>query len=135
FAFHVSHYLSFDLVPDMEDPGAPDAVEHDATAMRGLILGIRVTGEADPGAAMTSSAENQIPRDIRLLVRAAGNRYGEAEGYAYVIDDGSGSADTVDLPALSHPLLLRRDEPVRITVVNRLRAPTAVHWHGLELQE
>jgi len=30
-------------------------------------------------------------------------------------------------------LVLRRGEPVRINVVNRTRAPTGVHWHGVEV--
>ena len=29
--------------------------------------------------------------------------------------------------------MLRRDEPVEITLVNRLAEPTAIHWHGIEL--
>src|SRR5205085_6912583 len=29
---------------------------------------------------------------------------------------------------------LKRGEPVSITVVNRLSEPTAVHWHGIELE-
>jgi FtsP/CotA-like multicopper oxidase with cupredoxin domain len=31
-------------------------------------------------------------------------------------------------------LVLRRGEPVAITVVNELPEPTSVHWHGIELQ-
>lgn len=31
------------------------------------------------------------------------------------------------------PLVLRRGETVDITVVNRLMEPTAIHWHGLEI--
>ena len=31
-------------------------------------------------------------------------------------------------------LYLTRDEPVRIWVVNHLPTPTAVHWHGIELE-
>ena len=30
--------------------------------------------------------------------------------------------------------MLKRGEPVSITVVNHLREPTAVHWHGIELE-
>jgi manganese oxidase len=30
-------------------------------------------------------------------------------------------------------VVLRRDEPVEITVVNRLPEATSIHWHGLEL--
>ena len=32
------------------------------------------------------------------------------------------------------PLVLRRGEPVEITVVNRLTEPTSIHWHGLEIE-
>ena len=31
------------------------------------------------------------------------------------------------------PIVLRRDEPVEITLVNRLAEATAIHWHGIEL--
>jgi FtsP/CotA-like multicopper oxidase with cupredoxin domain len=30
-------------------------------------------------------------------------------------------------------LFLERGRPARITIVNRLKVPTAVHWHGLEI--
>ncbi len=30
--------------------------------------------------------------------------------------------------------MLRRDEPVEIALVNQLGEPTAVHWHGMELE-
>ena len=31
-------------------------------------------------------------------------------------------------------LTLTRDVTTEVTVVNRLRQPTGVHWHGLELE-
>jgi FtsP/CotA-like multicopper oxidase with cupredoxin domain len=31
-------------------------------------------------------------------------------------------------------LILHRDRPTEITVVNRLAEPTSVHWHGMELE-
>jgi FtsP/CotA-like multicopper oxidase with cupredoxin domain len=40
--------------------------------------------------------------------------------------------DSVDIPGPT--LELTRGERVAITVVNRLRTPTAVHWHGIELE-
>src|SRR5262249_50864197 len=39
-------------------------------------------------------------------------------------------AGTVPGPAL----ILTQGEPVEITVVNQMREPTAVHWHGMELE-
>jgi FtsP/CotA-like multicopper oxidase with cupredoxin domain len=34
---------------------------------------------------------------------------------------------------MSVPLYLARGEPVAITLVNEMREPTSVHWHGIEL--
>jgi len=31
------------------------------------------------------------------------------------------------------PIVLTQGEPVEITVVNQMREPTAIHWHGIEL--
>jgi manganese oxidase len=31
-------------------------------------------------------------------------------------------------------LVLRRGEPVAITLVNRLSEATSIHWHGMELE-
>jgi FtsP/CotA-like multicopper oxidase with cupredoxin domain len=46
----------------------------------------------------------------------------------------SGSTRTDGNAAISPPLFLVRGEPVAITIVNRLREPTAIHWHGIELE-
>jgi FtsP/CotA-like multicopper oxidase with cupredoxin domain len=129
FAFHVSHYLSFAKIPDLADPGAPDAVAHHADAMRGLVLGLTVRPRAGAPAAAAPDTVRHPPRRLRLTAREAPARYGAAAGYAYALDDRA------PVPALSDPLVLRRGEPVRVTVVNALRAPTAVHWHGIELED
>ena len=33
----------------------------------------------------------------------------------------------------SPPIVLTQHQPAEITIVNRLTMPTAVHWHGIEL--
>src|SRR3972149_5235715 len=40
--------------------------------------------------------------------------------------------DSVEIPGT--PLILTRGQPTDITVVNHLVEPTAVHWHGIELE-
>jgi FtsP/CotA-like multicopper oxidase with cupredoxin domain len=40
--------------------------------------------------------------------------------------------DSVDIPG--RVLVLTRGEPTDVTIVNRIPEPTAVHWHGLELE-
>ncbi|MGZ8490726.1 MAG: multicopper oxidase domain-containing protein [Gemmatirosa sp.] len=134
FAFHVSHYLSFAKVADLADPGAPDAVSHHANAMRGLVLGLTVRPRDGSRDAAPDTVRHP-PRRLRIVAREAPARYGAAAGYAYVLDDRATLPTAPTVPTLSDPLVLRRGEPVRITVVNALRAPTAVHWHGIELQD
>jgi FtsP/CotA-like multicopper oxidase with cupredoxin domain len=51
----------------------------------------------------------------------------------YVLQRGTPPrADSVE--TLSSPLVLTRGETTAITVINRLREATTVHWHGMELE-
>jgi FtsP/CotA-like multicopper oxidase with cupredoxin domain len=51
-----------------------------------------------------------------------------------VLHDGA-TAIPAAPPLLPGPtIILERGKPVSITVVNHLREPTAVHWHGMELE-
>ncbi|MFL5515719.1 MAG: multicopper oxidase domain-containing protein, partial [Gemmatimonadales bacterium] len=123
FPFHVSSHMA--LVRE----GAKDSPM--AHRMGGLVLGIHVVPGATP--APRRSADRP-PREIRLLAQAAPRRYGTLAGMGYVVQDGAAepARDSIDIPGPT--LVLRRDEPVRITVVNHLAEPTAVHWHGIELE-
>jgi hypothetical protein len=51
----------------------------------------------------------------------------------FVLED-TALARTPARPGISPTIDLIRGEPVSITVVNRLGEPTAVHWHGIELE-
>ena len=141
FAFHVSHFLSVDKVPIPSDPGAADAVDHSVHGMRGLVLGLEVKPRKG-GLKRSLSDNGAAPRKIRLFAQTAPNRYEwqtpagkeTSPGYAFLPrEDGQPAPPPDSLPSISPPLLLRQGEPVAITVINRLRAPTAVHWHGIEL--
>ncbi len=52
---------------------------------------------------------------------------------AFVRQDGDVPPAADSVPTPSSPLMLRRGEPVSVTIVNHTRAPTGVHWHGIEL--
>ena len=131
FAFHVSHYLSVAKVPDATDPLGPGAMDHTVEGMRGLVLGITV--ESGASRARRPETYGSEARQLRLLVQAAPRRFDDQEGLGYLIDDGGTAPARDSVPSLSPALVLRRGEPVNITVVNHLRAPTGVHWHGMEL--
>ncbi|HEU5153816.1 MAG TPA: multicopper oxidase domain-containing protein [Gemmatimonadales bacterium] len=131
FSFHVSPDAS--LPESDEDSPATGGSGHDQHRhrMSGLVMGLHVNPR--PGAP-TAQPPTEKARDIRLLVQTQAHRYGPNPGYGFVVQTGSAepAPDSIVIPG--PPLLLQRDQPVRITVVNHLTQPTAVHWHGIELQ-
>ncbi|MEO8193288.1 MAG: multicopper oxidase domain-containing protein [Gemmatimonadales bacterium] len=97
--------------------------------MAGLVLGIRVNPA--PGAVAEVRAN---ARQLRLYVQE-GNRRGLApRAFGYVLQRGKKppARDSVEIPG--SVIVVTRDEPTDITVVNRLKESTAVHWHGIELE-
>jgi FtsP/CotA-like multicopper oxidase with cupredoxin domain len=72
-------------------------------------------------------------RKLRLLVRPRSVVNGVAAGFGYQIEESHKLVPSQ--PTLPGPtLVLERGRPVEITVVNQLNEPTAVHWHGMELE-
>lgn len=121
FAFHVSEALY--LAPHHS---ATDPMPH---RMAGLVLGLRVRPRA--GVTAAHSAPPLAPRQYRLVARSLPEPADSAHIMGYALDGG----DTDHDASIPGPLLvLERDRPARITVVNRLAEPTAVHWHGLEVE-
>lgn len=96
---------------------------HQMDDMGGLVLGISVTDPAQAAGGTSRDAR----RHVRLLLDTPG-----ADGKIQVSQEEPGVAE---IPASSPgaPLVLTRGEPVEITVVNRMAQPTAMHWHGIEL--
>jgi len=146
FPFHVSYHMALprDSTASTTEPRAtavstgPNQLahaDHAATApahqMGGLVLGIHVVPGATPA---RRAASSRPPRDIRLLAQSSPHRYGTLTGMGYVVQEGGAepARDSIEVPGPM--LVLRRGEPVRITVVNHLAEPTAVHWHGIELE-
>jgi FtsP/CotA-like multicopper oxidase with cupredoxin domain len=106
---------------------------HALEMMGGLVMGIEVRAKT---ATMAAGAPPASPRrQLRLVARVdpSGGGTDSEPAYGYVLQDGARVAPNAS-PLLPGPtILLRRGEPVSITVVNELPEPTAVHWHGIEL--
>jgi FtsP/CotA-like multicopper oxidase with cupredoxin domain len=128
-AFHTSLFISPGPVADPEDPVALDPMIW--TGMRGMVLGVSVT----PGASTVRRPEFvEGARAIRLVAQTARNRWhGRLDEMAFVRQEGAVVPAADSVPTPSSLLVLQRGQPVRVTVVNHTRAPTAVHWHGIEL--
>jgi len=124
-------------MPDMPGSDASEPTEHSHDdgsrghpqhTMSGLVLGIRV---APRGA--TAAQPSRAYRQMRLIVRSKPNVYDRLPGYAYVLGGTPEERDTTVLTVPGPTLVLKKDEPVAITLVNRSQMPAAVHWHGIEL--
>jgi FtsP/CotA-like multicopper oxidase with cupredoxin domain len=102
------------------DPG-----EH----MAGLVLGINV--KASSG---WTPATRENTRTLRLFVQE-GPKLGRANRtLGYAVEHGMDEPHDSLTHAGGPPLILTRGQPTDITVINLLKEPTAVHWHGLELE-
>ena len=102
----------------------------DSTGMAALVLGITVLPGARPASPTTSAAP---ARKLTLLARERPATDRSPSAAVFQLQEGS-QAPALDAAAIpGPPLVLTRGEPVEITVVNQMREPTAVHWHGIEL--
>jgi FtsP/CotA-like multicopper oxidase with cupredoxin domain len=101
--------------------------EHGPNHMAGLVMGITVTGARAPTISHGST------RKLRLLVRERPAHDGWPAGYSYQIEE-SHKLTPEKAGSPGPPLILERGRPVEINVVNQLHEPTAVHWHGIELE-
>jgi FtsP/CotA-like multicopper oxidase with cupredoxin domain len=99
-----------------------------AAGMAGLVLGVHVTG-----ASKIEPSGGRAPRKLTMVMREEPKRYGAQSGYRIDLEG-------VDAPRLNPGpvpgpvMVLTRGEPVEITLDNRMTEPTAIHWHGIELE-
>ena len=102
---------------------------HALEMMAGPVMGITVTGTSTERAESTSGKR----RRLRLVARVDEGGTAEEPAFGYTLDNRATSR--AHPPYLPGPtIVLKRGEPVSITVANQLPEPTAVHWHGIELE-
>lgn len=125
FHCHILFHVTGDLSLASHGPDTERGMER----MSGILIPLHV--RAAPG--RLYPAVVGTPRPLRLLVQSRPRVYRDDPGFGFVLQDGARAPapDSIRIPG--SPIVLTRDEPVRITVVNHLGEPTAVHWHGIEL--
>jgi manganese oxidase len=128
--FHVLRNAPLDGSPLPPEHRA-HVINHAVDMMGGLVMGIEVRGrDMHP----VEQAGETGRRQLRLVTQQDSGGSEAEPAYGYVVHEGS-SATPAASPLLPGPtIVLERGKPVSITVVNRLREPTAVHWHGIELE-
>ncbi len=102
----------------------PGSSENHAIHMSGLVLGINVA----PGE--TDLIDRGEPRHITLNV----DEYEGPSRVRFAFNHDEVFAPGPEFHSAPGPaLILQQYQPTFVTVVNRMRSPTGVHWHGLEL--
>jgi FtsP/CotA-like multicopper oxidase with cupredoxin domain len=111
--------------PDEHASHSGDARQH----MAGLVLGINVR----PGNNLRAIARTNV-RKLHLYVDEGPRRSPSQRTMGFVLQTGDRlpAVDSVEIPG--SVIVLTKNEPTDITVVNRLPESTAVHWHGIELE-
>ena len=104
---------------------------HADDAMAGLIVGITVRPKESAARART---EVSPQRTMQLFADAKPNVFGDRPGFGFVLQSDAAVPATDSILIPGSPLVLTQNEPVQITVHNRLSTPFGVHWHGLEIE-
>ena len=102
---------------------------HALEMMAGPVMGITVTG-----ASIEAGEPRTTRRELRLVTRPDEGGTATEPAFTYALEKGAHPAVPKGPSTIGPPIILKRGEPVRISVVNQLGEPTSVHWHGIELE-
>ncbi len=130
FHCHDMSHIAPPLAVDGSKPAPPHHVEnHALQMMAGPVVGISVVGkDASP-----SAANDRNRRNLRLIAKVDAGGTPAEPAYGFALEEG-GKTTPAAPPYLPTPtIILKRGEPVTISVVNELPEATAIHWHGIEL--
>jgi FtsP/CotA-like multicopper oxidase with cupredoxin domain len=117
-----------DALPNPAAAHAEDHAAHDAMGMGQLVLGVTVP--ARPGDPAPPPWHSE--RHLRLVIGGPAN--GDSPYALQLSEPGQAPPGTTKPGLIGPPIMLTRGQPVEIEVVNHLQQPTAIHWHGIELE-
>jgi len=115
----------------MEEADSVAGATHhpEAAGMAGLVIGVEVTGGPAPSAVPDSAR-----RTFRMVINPD-SRLADAPSYRVDITSNGTPLPRVNERAAPGPVLVvTRGEPVAVEIANQLGEPTAIHWHGIELE-
>jgi FtsP/CotA-like multicopper oxidase with cupredoxin domain len=103
---------------------------HALEMMAGPVVGISVAGT---DASATASNDTKR-RKLRLIAKVDTGGDSKEPAYGFALDEAGKTTPAAPPYLPSPPIILKRGEPVSISVVNELPEATAIHWHGIELE-
>jgi FtsP/CotA-like multicopper oxidase with cupredoxin domain len=118
-------------VSEMQMNESKNLQSHVRNSMGGLIMGLHVLPS---GKKITNTENKKVKeRQLTLIIKEKQNWYDTLMGNGFILLEGNQVSDNnVNVPG--PPIILNRDEPVSIKVINRLKEATTIHWHGLEIE-
>lgn len=129
--FHILPESFLRKVPKMEEMDPKDLHSHVTSGMGGLIMGLTVLASGKNW--KLEKFDKIKERNLTLIIKEKPNWCDSATGNGFVLLEGDQTPDeNVSIPGPS--IILNKDEPVAIKVINKLKEATTVHWHGLEIE-
>ena len=131
---HLAGHLSQNVALDSEDGVAHNEMEgmHPSDRphqMFGLVLGITVA----PNGQVAKATGPE--RKIRVYLRSQPHQYGDNVGFGFVVAGSKEDRSGIKLAVPGSALILEKDQPVAITIINQSGIDNAsIHWHGIELE-
>jgi FtsP/CotA-like multicopper oxidase with cupredoxin domain len=110
-------------------PKHQHVANHALEMMAGPVMGISVIGKDGS----SSASPDNKRRNLRLIAKVDEGGTASEPAWGFVLQEGTKSTPAAP-PYLPSPIIvLKRGDPVTISVVNELPEATAIHWHGIEL--
>jgi FtsP/CotA-like multicopper oxidase with cupredoxin domain len=130
-------HMTFHMMQPENLPGYSIGAHYtpENAGMGGLVLGLDVQPSNNSASTpnKATAAATSVHR-FRLLVRERPGSSRYFPGFSYDLSSSAGETAPTALPPVGSPLVLTRGELAEIEVVNQLKEPTTVHWHGIELE-
>ena len=142
FHCHIMHHISPERrLPDPAQTAGDAHADHanhnmhDASGgMAGMIIGVTVVKGPATAPATAVGTSGRVPRRLTLDMTSLARDFGRPEPrFGFKLSGDGVSEEAGRLSSPGPMLVLRRNEPVEITVNNHLGESTALHWHGMEL--
>ena len=111
-------------------PPSHHVANHALEMMAGPVVGITVV-QAKGYVAPRDAASR---RRLRLIAKEDTGGTPEEPAWGFALEEGGKTTPSAPPYLPSPTIVLKRDEPVSITVVNQLPEATGIHWHGIELE-
>ncbi len=100
---------------------------HVLEGMGGLMMGIYIR---PPEGWMLDESKR---RELRLFIQTD-SMPSERRRFGYVLQEGDREPPPDSVPVPGSTIVVWKGEPTSITVVNRTREASQIHWHGLEIE-